>query len=319
MIDTLQVLRALNHETFTSGAQIADALKVSRACVSQALRRAENYGVVLQRRVGVGYRLSQPIDWLDRQKILTLLGPVAQHYTVTVVPETMSTNAALFKNSQAPHGQVLATEWQWQGKGRQGRVWHGAVGDSLMFSVKLVFAHGITRLSGLSLAVGVAIIRALHSENIHGVALKWPNDIVCTQGKVGGVLVEVSGDALGPGEVVIGIGLNCRLPGLAGDIQPYSDLQSLGSQGDRNVLLAGLLKHLYEVLSLFRQQGFAPFVAEWQGMHLWQDKPVNLLRNGQVFVSGKVAGITPEGFLRLQVDGQEQIFFSGDISLRGQA
>jgi BirA family biotin operon repressor/biotin-[acetyl-CoA-carboxylase] ligase len=316
MIDTLQILRALNHKTFTSGAQIAQQLGISRACVSQALKRAENYHVQLERRVGVGYRLSREIDWLDTEKVKGLLGELATHYSLALASYVSSTNKILMNDNLASDGQVLAAEWQNQGKGRLGRNWQGAVGGSLMFSVKKVFPQGVVGLSGLSLAVGVAIIRALKHVGVQGAALKWPNDVVCFAGKLGGILTEVRGDALGPSEIVIGIGLNCVLPDQFKATQTYADFQALGLKQDRNTLWAALLTSLYKVLNQFEKEGLAPFVAEWEAAHLWQNQRVDIIHGQQVKASGQAVGITPQGALRLMIDGQEKIFFSGDISLR---
>ena len=316
MTHTLHILRILNHETFTSGAQIAQTLGITRASVSLALQRAEHYGVMLERRVGVGYRLVEPIDWLDADKIQQYLAQIPHDYQIQIVPEVDSTNTALLKTPEVPRGTVLAAEWQNQGRGRRGRIWEGIVGGSLMFSVKKVFPQGVATLSGLSLAVGVAIIRALTELGVKGAALKWPNDLVCAQGKLGGVLIEVTGDALGPSTVVIGIGLNKKLPLMPDLLEPYSDLCTLGLQHDRNMLLGTLLSHLYSVFIDFEKEGFAPFIAEWEKAHCWQGKAVKLL-DGQQELLGKALGITKEGALRLLTHEGEKIIMSGDISLRG--
>lgn len=316
MVDTLQILRTLNHETFTSGAQIAKQLGISRACVSQALQRAESYHVQLERRVGVGYRLCQAIDWLDAEKVKRLLGKLAAYYSFTVTSSVDSTNKILMADQHVPDGQVLAAEWQSQGKGRLGRSWQAVVGGSLMFSVKKIFPQGVAALSGLSLAVGVAIMRGLKHMGIQGAALKWPNDIVCAAGKLGGILVEVKGDALGPSDIVIGIGLNYLLSDQLKAMQSYADFKSLGLTQDRNTLWATLLTHLYAVLAQFEAEGFAPFIREWEAAHLWQNQQVDIIHDNQLKASGEAIGITSHGGLRLKIEGHEKIFSSGDISLR---
>jgi BirA family biotin operon repressor/biotin-[acetyl-CoA-carboxylase] ligase len=282
--------------------------------VSQALQRAEYYNVQVERRTGVGYRLYQPINWLEAEKVNARLGELAAYYTLTVTADVESTNKTLLADQHAVDGQVLAAEWQSQGKGRLGRSWQGVVGGSLMFSVKKVFPQGVSGLSGLSLAVGVAIIRGLKQMGGHKVALKWPNDIVCSTGKLGGILIEVKGDALGPSEIVIGIGLNYVLsPQLK---TTYADLYALGITQDRNTLLATILTQLYQVLDQFEQLGLTPFIAEWEAAHIWQNQAVDILHNQQIQASGKAVGISTQGALRVMIEGQEKSFFSGDISLR---
>jgi BirA family biotin operon repressor/biotin-[acetyl-CoA-carboxylase] ligase len=316
MIKTLSLLRLLNHQTFTSGASIAQTLGTTRTSVSKALRRAETYGVTLQRRQGVGYRLLHPIHWLDAGTIKAQLDTLTKNYHVMSLDEVNSTNQLLLNDTTAKPGTVLAAEWQTQGKGRLGRHWHGELGGSLMFSLKAEFPQGISALSGLSLAVGVAIVRALRQLGVQEAALKWPNDIVCKQGKLGGVLIEVIGDALGPSQAIIGIGLNYHLTRPLLTEQAYANLVQLGLRTDRNTLLAHLLKALDLVLQQFVQSGLTTLMAEWEAMHLWQNKEIDIITAKQT-ITGTALGITSQGALRVNIKGTVQQFFSGDVSLRG--
>ena len=155
------------------------------------------------------------------------------------------------------HRTALAAEWQTAGRGRRGRTWTAVAGGSLTFSLGWKFEQGAGFLAGLSLAVGVAVVRALESEGFKDVALKWPNDLIHRHLKVGGILIELNGDALGPTTTVIGVGLNVRLPPSARkDIPvPVTDLASVAGRKappiDRNRLLAALLAELAAVLDLY--------------------------------------------------------------------
>ena len=125
------------------------------------------------------------------------------------------------------------------------------------------------QLSGLSLVVGVALTRVLNRLGAP-VRLKWPNDLLLGERKLAGILIELAGDALGPSAVVIGVGLNL-LP--AGDVgQPAAALREAGVTVSRNVLAAALLTELAAALGQFADEGFAPFQAEWQHWHAWQDE-----------------------------------------------
>ena len=166
---------------------------------------------------------------------------------IEVVDEIASTSTELLLRRvqrKDIHASVLAAEWQTAGRGRRGRKWTAVAGGSLTFSLGWRFDQGAGYLAGLSLAVGVAVIRALEAEGLPGVELKWPNDLIYRHMKVGGILVELNGDALGPSSVVVGVGLNVRLPATAKhDIdQPVSDLTAVAGRGaapiDRNRLLA---------------------------------------------------------------------------------
>src|SRR5207237_4546490 len=162
-------------------------------------------------------------------------------------------------------------------------------GGSLTFALGWRFEPGAGFLAGLSLAVAVALGRALDASGFKDVQLKWPNDLVYRHCKIGGILIEISGDALGPALAVIGVGLNVRLPPKARhDIaQPVTDLASIDRERalDRNRLLAFILAELYAMLERYARDGFAPFVADWQRRHAVQKKPVRVL-----LPSGTVAG-----------------------------
>ena len=95
------------------------------------------------------------------------------------------------------------------------------------------FEQGAGFLAGLSLAVGVGVARALEKEGFDGIDLKWPNDLVFRHHKLGGILIEVNGDALGPSTVVVGVGVNARMPReVRREIaQPVTDLQTVAGRG----------------------------------------------------------------------------------------
>jgi BirA family biotin operon repressor/biotin-[acetyl-CoA-carboxylase] ligase len=192
------------------------------------------------------------------------------------------------------------------------------VGGSLTFSLGWRFEQGAGYLSGLSLSTGVAIARALEACGCAGVQLKWPNDLVHAGRKLGGVLIELSGDALGPSLVVIGVGLNVRLPDAARrDIaQPVTDLAAIAGPIDRNLLLARVAAELALTLERYEREGFGAFRAEWQRRHALQRQPVDVsLPDGSV-AHGTVVGVDADGALVLDRDGRRLRFVTGEVSLR---
>src|SRR5207245_9958148 len=107
-----------------------------------------------------------------------------------IVDQLDSTSSELLRRASRRdiHGAMLAAEWQTAGRGRRGRVWTAVAGGSLTFSLGWRFEQGAGFLAGLSLAVGVAVIRALEAAGFDGIALKWPNDLVHRHCKLGGIL-----------------------------------------------------------------------------------------------------------------------------------
>lgn len=324
------LLRHLADGEFHSGEDLAAKVGLTRARVSQVLKDAGTSGLALERVKGRGYRLLEAPDFLDAKVVRAFLADLAVArgiplpITIEVVDQIESTSSELMRRAQRRdvHQTALAAEWQTAGRGRRGRAWTAIAGGSLTFSLGWKFEQGAGFLAGLSLAVGVGVIHALEKEGIHGVGLKWPNDLIHRHLKVGGILVELNGDALGPSTVVVGVGLNVRMPReLKRDIaQPVSDLASVIGRGgpaiDRNRLLARLIAELAATLSTYAREGFAPFAAEWQHRHAYQGKPVKLLLPDGAAVLGKVAGVDASGALVLADGPRRARFLAGEISLR---
>ena len=318
---TLALLRLLVDGEFHSGEKLARHLGISRASVSNALRGLENYGLTLYSVRGRGYCLSNPPQWLDAAAVTRHLGGLSGQFLIEVLDSAPSSNTLLLQRAAqgAPSGSVLAVEWQSGGRGRLGRAWHSGLGNALTFSLLWRFECGLSALSGLSLAVGVALIRAVRVLGIANVQLKWPNDVLVSAGKVAGILIEAQGDMLGPSAVVIGIGLNSSLPQplLAQVDQSATSLADLmGAPPDRNYLLALILRELHKILHGYTTHGFAALHAEWESYHVMHNQKVRLSLPDGSSVTGTARGVTGHGALILETEIGRQIYNAGEISLR---
>lgn len=310
------VLKLLSAEAFRSGEELADSLGLSRASVHNLVERARGLGVEVHAVRGRGYRLAEPCSWLDDARLGAAAG---LGFNLMLRHEVDSTNSQLLGMAQAgqAHKSVLAAEWQSGGRGRRGRAWQSAPGGGLTFSLLWRFNRPLTALSGLSLAVGVALARGLRRLGLPGVGVKWPNDILIDDGKLAGILIETHGDMLSAATAVIGIGLNVRPPAVAPDEYRMAAMEEIaGRRFDRNELLLGLLAELDVVLKGFDQQGFAPFRAEWQSLHAWQGLPVRVLGAGQESFEGVAKGVDDTGVLIVATADGLRAIHSGEVSLR---
>lgn len=318
---TFPILKLLADGKFHSGEAIARHFNVSRTSVWNALQHAEELGVEVFSVQGRGYKLPQPVTLLNEKSISDILGEKAKLVQIEVHDHLASTNSYLMQNIHtARHGTCVAANLQTSGRGRRGRTWHAGLGASLTFSLLWRFQCGASALSGLSLAVGVAIIRSLHEFGIISSQLKWPNDILINREKLAGILIELQGDMEGPSTAVIGMGINLNLPNqLKQQIdQPVTDLASvLNDAINPNHLLAILLKHLTDVLAAFEQGGFAALRDEWTLHHAYHEQDVRILMPDGREVDGVVQGITEDGSLLVITANGLQRFISGEISLRG--
>ena len=318
---TWQLLRLLADGEFHSGEVLGQQLGVSRATVFSSLAAVEECGVVLQRIRGRGYRLAKAWQCLDADVAQTHLGDAASRFKIEVLQQAASSNTELLRRATAgaATGSVLAVELQTAGRGRIGRTWYSGLGNALTFSLLWRFDCGLNGLSGLSLAVGLAILRALKRYNAVDIGLKWPNDILAAQGKLGGVLIEAQGDMYGPSVVVIGIGINCTLPFKLEQVitQPAVALDQLcAAPPERNLLLARLLQELAQVLDTFSRAGFASLRADWEAHHALQNQSIQLQMPDGSTVIGFARGVSDSGELLLETAQGIRVFNSGEVGMR---
>jgi BirA family transcriptional regulator, biotin operon repressor / biotin---[acetyl-CoA-carboxylase] ligase len=313
-------LKCLSHAEFRAGPAIAAKLGVSRATLSNAFKDADQLGIQIYKVHGRGYRLAEPLDWLHYGDIVTSLGSAAKFFNVEIEDVSVSTNTSLMERAASgiPSGTVLAAEYQSEGRGRRGRRWFAPLCGGLTFSLLWRFNQGAAQLSCLSLAVGLAIARALHDLGVRDAQLKWPNDILHHYRKLGGILIELSGDVLGPTLAVIGVGVNVRLDeATLGRIdQATTDLVTVSSEvPTRSELLGRFLLELNRLLPQFEAEGFGPFREEWLAHHAYQNRSVRMLLPRNASEEGVVTGIADDGSLLIHRPEGTKRYTVGEISL----
>lgn len=305
-----------------SGERLAEQAGVTRAAIWKQIQALRSRGVPIEARGAAGYRLPWPLQMLDAKRIRAAvpaasrkrLGELEVHW------ELDSTSSELQRRgSDAADLSVVIAETQSAGRGRRGRTWLSPPGLNLYLSCLKRFDGGFAALSGLSLAVGVVLLRALESLGIDEAGLKWPNDVLARGGKLAGILVELSGEYQGPCAAVIGIGLNLRLTEALRDQagQPTCDLATLapGELPDRNRVAAALITALAEGLTQFEREGFAGFVDDYAARDLLKEVPLRV-QGAQGTLEGLGAGVDERGALLVQAaDGLHRID-SADVSVR---
>ncbi|MCX2836392.1 bifunctional biotin--[acetyl-CoA-carboxylase] ligase/biotin operon repressor BirA [Microbulbifer thermotolerans] len=315
------VLNLLADGEVHSGESLGAALGVSRAAVWKQLQKLTHYGLSLESVKGRGYRLPGGLDLLSPEAIEAGLDSAARNLLreLLVRDEVDSTNARLLARLEENrgHGVAMFAERQTAGRGRRGRSWISPFGGGITLSVGWQFSGGVQQLEGLSLAVGVALARALGEFNVPDVRLKWPNDVWCRGRKLAGVLLELSGDLTDRCAVVVGVGLNVglRAENIEAIDQPWIDLNSVCPGVDRNRLAAVMLNHLLPLLHTYPERGFAAYRNEWLALDQFAGQPVRLVSASRDWC-GTAAGVDETGALVLEVDGERRSFHGGEVSLR---
>lgn len=299
---------------------------------------------------------------LSAERIFALSGLLPDQITIEVVSKTGSTNADLLTQiqkmqaTQTPQSDpssahstfinkpiLLIAEQQTAGRGRAGRSWLSAPTTALMFSLAWRFDLPIQKLVGLPLAVGVAVAIGLNSfldqsgvtgdaagdtEVDFGIRLKWPNDLLLGEAKLGGILIETAHSQFNGDRsawAVIGVGINLAMPEelqqqLGFNVanlprpKPGMDLADC----DRNLLMATLLFSLTRALNQFQKNGLITFVGPWNRLHAHAGQQVMILDRGIVLQEGTALGIDEIGrFLLQTVQADHPIaIMAGDVSLR---
>ena len=309
---------------FRSGQELAAALGVSRTAVWKQLNKLAGLGLEIESVKGRGYRIPGGIDLLDAAAVRAALAPNAASLLsrLELLESVDSTNAQALRRIEqgVGAGYVCSAEQQSAGRGRRGRSWVSPFARNLYVSLAWQYQQGAGALEGLSLAVGVAVARALAACRLPAVQLKWPNDVLAGGAKLGGVLLEMTGDAAGACQVVVGVGLNVAMPAAAagGIDQAWTDIRTFsgGEYPGRNALLGALLNELLPLLASFEQTGFAPWREAWEALDAHAGRPV-VLHSGERQLAGTARGVDDRGALQLETAaGGVQAVFGGEISLR---
>lgn len=312
------LLAVLADGQFHSGDELGEMLGVSRTAVWKQLKKIEALDLPLVSVKGKGYCIDGGLDLLSQSRVVGGLSPQASELLVVldIRDSVDSTNAIALQKAQSGSGYVCTAEQQTAGKGRRGKTWVSPYGRNLYVSIVWEFSAGAAALEGLSLAVGVAVAAALRQAGLGDVALKWPNDVLYGGKKLAGILLEMTGDAAGPCQVVVGIGLNVAMPAGQSIDQPWIDIAGIHSAAaDRNQLLAALLNELLPMLADFERSGFAAFRDRWLQLDAFADKEVAVLL-GQQVVLGTARGVDESGAIKLETSAGLQTFSGGEVSLR---
>jgi BirA family biotin operon repressor/biotin-[acetyl-CoA-carboxylase] ligase len=226
---------------------------------------------------------------------------------------------------------------QTKGKGRSGRHWFAEPNSSLSFSLAYPFDQSQQSLHGLSLVCGLAVIQGISkslgldemSLRQHGLSLKWPNDLLINERKLGGILIE-GGKLSGSNSneriwMIIGIGMNLTHSKALEDaaqlrISALSELNQHKVAMEADLVWLSILNALGDYLEIFTAKGFAPFRSQWDFWDAYRDQPVSISESGVIKQTGIAHGINEEGACLIQESGKAELtaIYAGDVSLRKQ-
>ncbi|MDZ4263921.1 MAG: bifunctional biotin--[acetyl-CoA-carboxylase] ligase/biotin operon repressor BirA [Pseudomonadota bacterium] len=320
MAAKIELLSILADGRFHSGEALGRAIGVSRTMIWKHMQTLQTLGIECYSVSGKGYRLATAVELLEQHLIEAAMDEVSRSWLTAIElhPEIHSTNRHLLEQlGSLSSGHACFAERQTAGRGRRGREWVSPFARNIYLSLYWRFEMSPALLSGLGLAIGVALIRALRQLGINDAELKWPNDVLWQGRKLAGILLEMSGESGGPYHVVIGVGMNVNMAddGVAID-QPWVALNDIAlTPLSRNRVAGVVLHHLLLSIQQFQTGCLESFIPEWLEADAYVGQSV-VIMHGDKVVMGQAQGIDPSGAIIVEVDGVARRFHSGEVSLR---
>ncbi len=319
MQDVDKIIQSLNRSGSVSGTQLGQDLSVSRVAVQKKIQALLDLGLPVTATPGVGYTLESGVSLLEADRIAQSIVPASASLigAIDVMQSTESTNSYLLsKPIEVGRASVCVAEAQTAGRGRRGNDWQSAPYRNVMLSLSWGFDHWPATITGLSLAVGLVVCEYLNLQYNIGATIKWPNDLLVGDEKLGGILVDVSGESSGACHVVVGLGLNVHQPDWSTqEDYRWQDMSTLGVKVDRNVLIGELVSVLSAMLSEFAKHGFSPLIERWNSLSSYANKEIRILSSDEQVI-GRMVGVDETGALLVDVSGELRRFDDSSVSVR---
>jgi BirA family biotin operon repressor/biotin-[acetyl-CoA-carboxylase] ligase len=317
----LDALRA-NKGEFVSGAVLAEQLGVSRAAVGKRVGLLRDQGWEIEAIPRLGYRLLEEPDNLHPLVIEARLPTrwLGRDYRFREqVGSTNETLARLAISEELAAGTVLVADEQLEGRGRLGRSWASPAGQNLYVSLLLRPPWAPSQVPPVTLAVAVAVARALEPFLGAAPVVKWPNDLLGPDGrKLCGILAEMSAEIDRLHHIIIGIGLNVNQTRFARGLAATSLARERGKPASRASVLVGLLESLEYWLELLLEggdDGRDRLLDEWLLLaEPWLGQTVRV-SGGEGQLTGVATGIDTSGALLVEAEGETHRILAGDVTL----
>lgn len=316
-----KLIELLNRTGAVSGTEIGEALGVSRAAVQKRIQQLVDNGLPIEALPGKGYTLDDGVALLSRNVIESTIDSDLLD-SVDVFQSVESTNSYLLQQGVSTgRARLCLSESQTAGRGRRGNDWQSAPYRNIMMSLSWGFDHWPETITGLGLAVSLVVAEQLNSTVLpvgsEPVKIKWPNDLMLSQEKLGGILIDVAGESSGACNVIIGLGLNVHQPDWStNDGYRWQDLNGLGVKVNRNDLAARFAAGLIEMLDEFGRSGFGPLADRWNALSSYADARIRI-GTSEKYSEGLMRGVDSTGALLLENDHAEiQRFADSNVSVR---
>ena len=315
----VQVVNILQDGKYHDGTNIGKKLNITRSAVWKIIKKLTQYNIAISSIKHKGYALEEPLVLLNEDYITDALK--TKDLQIEVFESLPSTHTYLRSFMPSSSVRFCIAEEQTEGKGRFNRKWYAPFGQNIYLSYIYSFQKDISEISGLSLVVGLAVISTLKEAigDQFEVGLKWPNDLVYQDKKLGGILIEVQGESNGTCQALIGIGININMlhnEKILIDREWISLREIVGSYIDRNAFCVNLIRYFLKYLELFVKGGMALFQEEWKQVDALNNRNIEINIGNDIRIKGIARGINALGHLILEKENDEiQYIAAGEASI----
>jgi len=323
MKDKILAMLKENEDTFVSGQLISEILGVSRASIWKHINKLKEEGYVIESISKNGYKLVSCPDLLVQQEINTYLNTnyIGRNIVYFDSIDSTNTKAKEIASMDIIDGTVVISEEQTAGRGRVGRQWISPKYKGIWMSIILKPDMEPSNASNITLIAAAAVTMALKDFDVD-VQIKWPNDIILNNKKLGGILTEMSSELNLIEYIIIGIGINVN-----NSEEDFSDtLEAIATSlkietadnFNRQKLLGSILNHfeiLYEEYIL--ESNLTSTLQVCKKNSILLGKEIQLYHKG-VLITATAVDISDEGLLIIQhKDGSIEKIISGEVSMHG--
>ena len=310
-----KLTRILADGRFHSGGELGKQFGITRAGIWKIIKQIEALGITIHAVTGKGYQIPNGLDLLNADEIRRSL--TLSLNKLEILETIDSTNTYLFQlaKTNAKSGHVVIAEKMTAGKGRRGRHWHAPYGRNIYLSILWEFHADPGSLAGLSLALSVAIVRALKQFGINGLNVKWPNDVLINHKKLAGILLEMLAESHDFTKVVAGIGVNVNMQEAVEIDRSWTSIQQIiGKSASRSQIMALLINQINQAFDDFAKTGLESFISEWETFDATRGKLITLELPDKN-ITGYCEGITQRGELLINTDGRSRAISIGEVSI----
>ncbi len=305
-----------------SGARLARLLGISRVAVWMQLQKLTRQGFAFEGLRSRGYRLLQTPTQLHPTLVQAYLGgrPHALHLVCLDRVDSTNNEAERQLAAGCAVPLVILAREQTAGRGRRGRVWHSPAAGNLyctfVFRPKLEPTH----MQDFTLWMGLNICELIANFCKIQLGLKWPNDLLVRDRKVGGMLTEARIDADQIRDLVFGLGLNLngRTSELPRELQrtATSLAEATGKPVDLNRFAAALIGRVLAAYGQFVGGAYRDKFADlWKSYDVLRGRPVSVVQGVRTH-TGTATGIDDEGSLIVRLtSGRTERFRAGEVTL----